>query len=172
MNLRSRYFIVTVIAWLLFSFVVYVQSNDSLAPSPLGLINTLCLGLISCLLLLVTWFCPRKKVQFFYGALFTLLSVCGIAAAGREVWLNTHLPAAKFCFESKEQILPMLKSMPVTQFIRNTWLYGTNCIDGYAALLTSPFIFIYALLLILVFWQLTHVSRFGAHGKVGQRLSR
>lgn len=172
MDVRTRYLIVTIISWVLLGLVVYVQTGFDIVPSPLGVLSTLCLAIISALLLLVTWFCPKKNGQFFYGGLLILFSFSGLAVAIRQVYLNNYLPNAKFCFTSKEAIWPTMTSAPLVQFLNQTWQYGANCARGYAELfgfsLNPIFIFIYLLLIVLVVWQLTHVSRFGAHGRVGQ----
>lgn len=174
MDIRTRYLIVTLLSWILFAWIAYVQLDVNVVPSPLSVLSTMCLAVVSILLLFVTWFCPRKTGQFIYGFLLILFSLLGLISAVRQAWLNHYLPAAKFCFESKETIWSTMSNMPVMQLMQNIWYYGTNCPSNHIELLgfslVPVFIFIYLIMLILVAWQLSHVSRFGAHGHVGQRL--
>ena len=87
---RTIYAVAALIIFAILSFAYYLEVVHHLFPCPLCILQRIIFITIGFLLIIATIHGPKRVGQFIYNGLGFLLSVCGIAVAGRQVWLQLH----------------------------------------------------------------------------------
>lgn len=123
-SIRQTYWLMISAVIGLMSYALYTQYYEYLEPCPLCMTQRFFYCLIALFALLALGHYRRQRV---YAALASLSALGGVAAAGRQVWLQ-HLPADQVpaCGPSLEY---MLETFPLTQTLATMIRGDGNCAE-------------------------------------------
>lgn len=110
---------------LLMATAYYMQYVMKLEPCPMCMLQRFILIMIGLVLLIAAIQNPSSKGLAVYASLTTLLSIGGLAAAGRHVWLQ-HLPADEVpaCAPSWDYLVD---AFPIGDVIRTIFKGSGDC---------------------------------------------
>jgi disulfide bond formation protein DsbB len=111
----------------LMAAALYLQHVLRLDPCPLCIFQRIFVILLGVVMLVAAVHDPRGVGRRVYGALVMLLSVLGVAVAGRHVWLQ-HLPADQVpeCGPGLEY---MLNAFPLTEALSMVFRGSGECAE-------------------------------------------
>jgi disulfide bond formation protein DsbB len=107
----------------LLAFGYYLQYGQGLEPCPLCLVQRAFFYLVGGTLIVATLHAPRAWGKAAYGILAALFAAGGVAAAGRQVWLQ-HLPPDKVP-QCGPDLYFMLENFPLSRTLK-TLVSGTG----------------------------------------------
>ena len=124
---RQTFALTTLIVIGLMSYGLYTQYYLYLEPCPLCMTQRIFYCLVGGIAFLAFLHNGRGISQKVYGSLMTLGAIGGIAAAGRQVWMQ-HLPADEVpaCGPSLEY---MLETFPFAEAMKMLILGDGNCAE-------------------------------------------
>ncbi len=123
MNFRAAAALAALACALLLSFGYYLQYVRGLDPCPLCLVQRGFFYAVMAVFIVAAIHAPARRGQAAYGALGALFAAGGLAAAGRQVWLQ-HLPADKVP-QCGPDLYFMLENFPLSRVLK-TLLSGTG----------------------------------------------
>ncbi len=156
-SIRASYFLGFAACLAIFLYSLYLQFNVGIQPCALCVLQRIVLVSIGLVFFLGSLFRVHKIAHIALGLLTTLLSVLGVALAGRQVWIQ-HFPgqSGDTCGASLQY---MLKVLPFTEVLKNIFQGSAECTQiGWRFLsisLSEWSLFWFVIFLILSLWQLT-----------------
>ena len=122
-NPRLAFALGAIVCIALLGYAYYLQYVQGLEPCPLCMVQRGFFYAVMALFILAAIHGPRGWGASIYAALITLVAAGGVAAAGRQVWLQ-HLPPDKVP-QCGPDLFFMLENFPLSR----TWeklFYGTG----------------------------------------------
>ncbi len=122
---RLAYFWAFITTLLLFSFALYLQFVDGIAPCPLCILQRLDLGIIALLFFFGAILPLKKWGNVLFGGLSFLLSIGGILLAGRQIWIQ-HLPPNQTA-DCGVSLQYMLQVLPLDEVLKKIFAGSAEC---------------------------------------------
>jgi len=124
-SFRGRFLLGFLACAALLAYAFYLQLHDGLEPCPLCIFQRVAFAALAVVFLIGALHAPAGRGRRVYGFLALLAAGCGIAIAGRHVWLQNLPPdQVPVCGPGLDY---MLDAMPISGVIRKVLTGSGEC---------------------------------------------